>query len=193
MVERHGFKEEGRGDEPYFISSDPEFEASLGRLDKLARAEALFATAFELDSLLSSGGLTKSFVHRSPGTAAGGSYPFPHIRLKLKPKNRAVSDISVVALRLPTDINSTPITHGRLYVAYIDSAGDHSFYLSTDQYSKLDGKLAFAEFGDGGVFPPSPDGLTAVNDEELFMLETILGENSDFELDLQRHGLEVKA
>lgn len=182
--------EEGRV--PSFANYDPSFESRWARLEKISRAHTLLGIARQLDGDLQ-GKLTKGFLSRSGGETKGGKYPFPHLRLKLKPKNRALTDVKVVALRFPSDVDNRNLHVGKLYVAYEDSSGEHTFYLSAEQYSNLDPKIAFASEGAGTVLPPLVEGLTAAQDIDLLVLETILGDNPDFELDLQPHQPDIGA
>ncbi len=191
MVDRYPDEPHGEGSEPFF--ADFEFQRQWGRMEKLAVAHSFLARAFDLDKKLTESGVTKKFVSRSTGDVAGGRYPFFHLRVKLKPKNRVDTDILVAALRFPSTIGFHEVTADKLYVAYEDAEGEHLFYLSADQYSRLDPHRAFRQPGEGSVFPPDPDGLSAVTDMELLALESILGVESVFEPDLQQNKPDITA
>lgn len=191
MVDRYPEQPHGEGEQPFF--NDPEFLKQWGRMEKLSMAHAFLAKAYELDAKLTASGVTKKFVTKSAGDAEGGRYRFYHVRVKLKPKNRVDTSIPVVALRFPSAVGFKEVAPDKLYIAYEKDDTEHLFYLSADQYSRLDPSLAFREPGEGTVFPPSPDGLTAVTDMELLELETILGVNSDFEPDLQPNKPDISA
>lgn len=191
MVERDPNIPQDNEGQPAFFD-DPEFIKQWSRLEKLTAAHAILAHAQELDDKLHDQKLTKSFLSKSAGDAQGGNYPFPHLRVKLKPKNHSATPIKVVALRYPTDIS---FSHqlDKLYVAYEDPEGEHMFYLSANQYSRLTPALAFVDPGEGTVLEPRADGLTHVDDMDLVLLESILGANGDFEPDLQPHVPDIAA
>lgn len=191
MVDKYPNEPHGEGEVPFF--DDAEFNKQFSRIEKLTTAHLLLAKAYELDAILSDSGVTKKFVNKSAGTVLGGNYPFYHIRVKLKPKNRTVTDIKVAALRFPSQIGLNSVQLDKLYIAFEDSLGDHIIYLSPDQCSAVDPQIAFKDPGQGSVIPPGPDGLYQASDMELLAIEEILGLDSIFEPDLQPNNPDIKA
>lgn len=174
---------------PSQLASDAEFTKTWSRIEKLGAGHRMLSRAAELDTLLGVGGLTRSFLINSGGDV---KYPFPHFRVKLKTKNREESDIKVAVLRYPQAFGGN-LYSDKLYIAYEDTSGEHSFYLSPDQYSVLDPAAAFTSLGEGTVYEPNVLGLTRVQDEHLLALESLLGLSSDFEPDLQANSPNVAA
>lgn len=191
MVDRYPDRpQDNEGQAAFF--SDFEFDRTFFRMEKIAVAHALLAKATELDGELVDKGLTKKFVSKSAGESEGGRYTFPHLRVKLKPKNHSKTDITVVALRFPSDIQFNPV-QDKLYVAYENPTGEHAFYLSAGQYSRLEPDAAFHSPGMGVVLEPDVSALTSVDAFELLALESILGTDGQFEPDLQDHNPDVAA
>ena len=193
MVDRDPFKYNDSSDKdesPFFAKYDLVFEQNWSRIEMLSRAHSLLGRANDLDNDLKDK-LTKRFLSRSGGDAEDGKYRFHHLRLKLKPKNRIATDVRVVALRFPTDEHYN-LFPDKLYIAYEDSYGEHATYLSADQYSKIDPKVAFSEPDAGTVLPPCVEGLTAASEIDELLLQSILRANPDFELDLQDNKSDVR-
>lgn len=192
MEDRERHDHPNRGEEPLF-SNSPEYERRFSRIEQLARAHAILGHALELDNRLRTGvpeGITKKFVNRSGGNQV---YPFPHLRVKLRPKNQIESTIKVVALRYPTPgldaMDFIPDTD-RLFLAWETIRGEEqAFVLDVDAFSRLDLIAAFGQPDDQGKWP-SLEARTPSDELDQFNLELIL---NDFEPDLQTRKPDVKA
>lgn len=192
MVDRERHDHPDRGDEPLF-SHAGESERRFVRIEQLARAHAILGHALELDDRLGSGmleGVTKKFVTRSGGNER---YPFPHLRVKLRPKSNVNSFIKVVAFRYPStgiEAKHYPADVDTLYVAWeTDNGDEHTFVLDVDAFSRLELYAAFGLPDDQGKWP-SLDSRFPSDELDQFNLEMIL---SDFEPDLQTRKPDVKA
>ncbi len=171
-----------------FTNTD-EFQR-MRRYEQIARCHAILLGAFELDESMPDEH-TKKFVSISDGST---KYPFTHFRIKLKPKNRVDSSVSVAVLRYPTPgmpDNLEPRFHeDAVYVAWETNDGvEETFILDTDAFSCLDTELAFGRPNDKGGWP-SIESRTRADEIKQFTLHALL---EDFEPDLQTNAPEVSA
>ena len=178
------------GNEPF--STDPEFAERFHRIEQLSYARAYLARAEALDEKMGDSPLSRSFVSTTGG---GGKYPFQHLRIKLKPKNRVSSDLEVVVLRFPTTEKSSgrEVNDNKLYVAWQSHGIETAYLLSVDSFSTIDLSHGFdpTDLDEQGEYP-SPSALKPADDMAHFTLTTIL-DHSEFEPDLQAHDPEVTA
>lgn len=176
---------------PFFsIPESPDTLSAPQRFEKLLKFYALLEKAIELDTNLQSGPeITKRFVVSSGGNER---YPFPHFRVKLRPKNRTSSDISVVALRYPAQgligLNNRP-SGDQVYLGWESNDGDEDFFvLDSIAFSRLELPIAFRATDDMGGWP-SIAARTSTDASDIFHLEQVL---QDFEPDLQHLATDVK-
>jgi len=192
MVDRESSRPHDQGDEPLFnapLTSD--FERRFARIEQLSRVFSILGLSIGLDEDLDRGaGVSKRFVTRTTGSE---TYPFPHTRVKMRPKNKRNSAIAVAALRYPaadlTDVHSA-FGGDHVYIAWEMESGQESPHvLDVDAFSRLDLAEAFTSVNTEGRWPATHS--RADTDEiEQFHLEEIL---RDFEPDLQTTDTEVTA
>lgn len=191
MVDRNTSHTPGEGDMPFFGA--PESPPSLSARfinEKLSQFNGLLARAMELDENLQSGPeITKRFVVSSGGN---DKYPFPHRRIKLRPKSRVESVLAVVALRFPseglTGLNNHP-DGDQVYLGWESVVGDEAYFvLDAIAFSRLELHIAFRDADDMGGWP-SLASRTSTDELDSFHLEQV---QKDFEPDLQPIGVEVK-
>lgn len=163
----------------------------MRRYEQIAQAQAFLRRSLEFDAGMPRGEHTKKFVSVSGGT---DRYPFPHFRIKLKPKNRIESTVSLGVLRFPTvgpPVVDAPYLHDdTVYVAWETNENtEEAFVLDTDAFSCLDVDRAFAEPNDRGGWP-SIESRTRADEIKQFTLQAML---EDFEPDLQTNSPEVSS
>lgn len=191
MVAKRTSPTPDEGGMPFF--SVPESGDSLSirsRYEKLFELNSILARAVELDQTLRVGPeMTKRFVVSSAGNEV---YPFPHFRVKLRPKNRIQSDLTVVALRYPAEglmgLNNRPVGD-QVYIGWESRDGNESYFvIDSGAFSRLNLTIAFNEPDDSGGWP-SLRARTSADEIDTFHLEQIL---KDFEPDLQQLDVDVK-
>ena len=193
MVDRESQQPHEGDDSPFFDTPGRTEEVlRRRRYEQIGQARSLLDSAFELDVTMPSGKHTKKYVSLAGGT---DRYPFPHFRIKLKPKNRVQSTIAVAVLRYPTlglpDSNKVNLhDDGTVYVAWETSDGEEeAFVLDSDAFSCLDLDTAFGAQNDHGGWP-STAARTHADEIKQFTLQSLL---EDFEPDLQTNDAELSA